>query len=90
MNPLKIKIQYELDSSFPNINRICELKDYSLECVYKHIEAIADYFEDTHWKKRLNIAIASAYIGGLAYVDKPNQFLICLVEALRYLNKFIV
>lgn len=86
----KIKIQYEFDSSFPNINRICELKDYSLECVYKHIEAIADYFEDTHWKKRLNIAIASAYIGGLAYVDKPNQFLICLVEALRYLNKFIV
>lgn len=85
----KIKIHYEFDLDFPNINRICELKDYSLECVYKHTEAIADYFKDTHWKKRLNIAIASAYIGGLTYVDKPNQFLICLIEALRYLNKFL-
>jgi len=84
-----IKIQYEFDPSFPNSNRICELKDYSLECVYKHIEAIADYFKDNHWEKRLDIAIASAYIGGLAYVERPNQFLICLVEALRYINKFL-
>ncbi len=85
----KIKIEYEFDPNFEGIDRLFELRNYSLGCAYKKIEAIADYFEDTHWRRRLDLSTASAYIGGLKYVDEPSQFLICFVEALRYINKFL-